>query len=52
MIERVIEGKTRYVAGVNVDPVLELGLGGFPTELDAAPNEPVLEPGVEDFRPS
>lgn len=33
--------------GVVVDPVLELGLGGFPNELDAAPTEPVLEPVLE-----
>lgn len=37
--------------GVVVDPVLELGLGGFPTELEAAPPvlEPVLEPRLGGF---
>lgn len=37
MVELIIEGKTMYVVGVVVDPVLELGLWGLPTELDAEP---------------
>lgn len=49
MVEGIIEGKTVDVAAVVVDPVLELGLGGFPTELDAVPAEPVLEPGLGGF---
>lgn len=44
LVERIIEGKTTYVAGFVVDPVLKLGFGGFLTELDAVPAEPVLEP--------
>lgn len=43
MVELVIEGKTVYVTRVVVDPVLKLRLVGFPTELDAAPAELVLE---------
>lgn len=34
--------ETVYVAGVVVDPVLALRLGGFLTKLDAAPAEPML----------
>lgn len=49
MVERIIEGKTAYVAGVVVDPVLKLGFGGFLTGLDAVPAEPVLEPGLGGF---
>lgn len=39
LVERIIEGKTTYFAGVVVDPVLKLGFGGFLTELDAVPAE-------------
>lgn len=46
LVERIIEGKTVYMARVVVDLVLELALGGFPTELDAVPAEPVLELGL------
>lgn len=50
MVEGIMEGKTVDVAAVVVDPVLELGLGGFPTELDAVPAEPVPEePGLGRF---
>lgn len=47
LVERVIEGKAMYVAGVVVDSVLKLGFGGFLTELGAVPAEPVLEPVLE-----
>lgn len=48
MAVRVKEGKIVGVDGV-IEPVLELGLGGFLNELEAEPVEPVLELGLGGF---